>query len=455
MSTQNEPRRFPPDFQWGVATSSYQIEGAVEADGRSPSIWDTFCVRPGAIADGSTGAIANDHYHRYREDIAIMKQLGVNAYRFSIAWPRILPDGRGRVNQAGVDFYERLVDSLLEQGIEPYATLYHWDMPQVQHDRTPWYDRGVVDAFVEYTDVITRRLSDRVKYWMTLNEPWVISFLGYGAGEHAPGLRDKELYLRAAHHVLLAHGKAMPVIRANGNAQTKAGIVLNLNWVNAASDSPEDQAAARRYDQFFNRWFAEPLYNGRYPEELLEWYGRDLVPVQPGDFDIITTPTDFLAVNYYARTTVKAGSTDPMLQVDFVRPPGEYTAMDWEVYPQGLYNILNWLHTDYAPPALYVTENGAAYDDQVSAAGEVDDPQRLAYLEGHFEAAYRAIQAGIPLKGYFVWSLMDNFEWGRGFEKRFGIVFVDYATQQRIIKRSGKWFSQVTRANGLPAPQTT
>ena len=443
---------FPEGFLWGAATASYQVEGAADADGRGVSIWDTFSRTPGKVVNGDTGDVACDHYHRYREDVELMARLGLKAYRFSVAWPRILPQGTGAVNQAGLDFYDRLVDALLAKGIEPFATLYHWDLPQkLQDDLGGWASRDIIEPFVHYADVVSKRLGDRVHHWMTHNEPWVVAFLGYGTPVHAPGAASWPDAVKASHHLLVSHGQAVPVLRANGDARTRVGIVLNLSWVDAASSSPEDQAAARRFDGYLNRWFLDPLFKGEYPEDMLALYRDFPPPVQAGDLATITTPIDFLGVNNYSRAVVGAGDA-PVLKIASVRPEGEYTEMDWEVYPEGLYRLLVRVHQDYAPRALYVTENGAAFADEVSPDGKVHDPRRVAYLQGYIAQAHRAIQEGVPLKGYFVWSLLDNFEWGYGYTKRFGITYVNYETQQRILKDSGEWYAGVTRQNGVPKP---
>ncbi len=440
--------RFPEGFVWGTATSSYQIEGAAFEDGRMPSIWDTFCNKPGAIVDGSNGLVADDHYHRYDSDVALMAELGANAYRFSIAWPRILPNGTGEVNQKGVDFYKRLLDSLEQRNITPYATLYHWDLPQVLSDRGGWTQRYIVDAFAEYADVISRALGDRVKHWMTINEPWVSSFIGYGIGEHAPGLKDWESYLRAGHYLLLAHGKAVRVLRANGDADTKIGLANAMTWSSPASERPEDVAAAARHHSFFNRWFLDPLLKGEYPQDVFEAVGGKLVPIEPGDMEIIVAPIDFIGVNYYTRGIIADDPAVPGIGARQLRNEGaEYTAMDWEVYPEGLHQLLMKLTEDYGLP-MYITENGAAFADEVTD-GQVHDPRRTVYYQSHLTACQRAIVGGAPLKGYFAWSLMDNFEWGWGYTRRFGLVYVDYATQQRILKDSAKWYAQAAKANGF------
>lgn len=438
---------FPPNFVWGAATAAFQIEGAAQEDGRGVSIWDTFCRTPGKVHNSDTGDVACDHYHRYRDDIALMADLGLQAYRFSIAWPRILPTGTGAVNAAGLDFYDRLVDTLLERGITPYATLYHWDLPQPLQDQGGWVNRATVDAFANYTEVISRRLTDRIKHWMTINEPWCVSLLSYGTGEHAPGMQDWKAALQASHHVLLAHGRAVEVLRANGAEQV--GIVLNFEWVDAISDSPEDRTAAQRRDGFFNRWFAEPVFLGQYPEDMWAFYGANVPQIHDGDLKIISTPIDFLGVNYYSRSIIGAGDHDPHFGWRFQASANEYTAMGWEVYPEGLYNLLKRIQRDWQPKRILITENGAAFTDELNGGSVVHDERRLAYLKDHFSAANRALHEGVPLTGYFVWSLLDNFEWAHGYSKRFGIVHVDYATQKRTPKQSALWYKDVIQHNAV------
>ncbi|GAB4460075.1 MAG: GH1 family beta-glucosidase [Anaerolineae bacterium] len=438
---------FPQNFLWGTATASYQIEGAWNEDGKGPSIWDTFSHTPGKVKNGDTGNVACDHYHRWPADIALMKSLNLQAYRFSIGWPRILPQRRGAVNQAGLDFYSRLVDGLLEAGITPFVTLYHWDLPQALQDEGGWPTRSTADAFVEYADVVSRHLGDRVKNWITHNEPWVVSFLGHEMGRHAPGLRDWNAALRTSHHLLLSHGQAVPVIRGN-SPNAEVGITLNLTWADPVS--PASYHAARYVDGYLNRWYLDPLYGRQYPADMVAAYQAEgylpngLDFVQPGDLDAITAPTDFLGVNYYSRSLVRddADTSSPP-------PPGERTDYDWEVYPDGLYSLLCRLHFDYQPPKIYITENGASYGDGPNAAGRVADSRRTSYLRRHFAAAHRAIQAGVPLAGYFVWSLLDNFEWAEGYSQRFGIVWVDYDTQERIPKDSALWYKEVIANNGF------
>ncbi|HEY5903407.1 MAG TPA: GH1 family beta-glucosidase [Anaerolineales bacterium] len=442
---------FPQDFLWGTATASYQIEGAWNEDGRGESIWDRFSHTPGKVENGDTGDVACDHYHRWREDLALMKDLGLHAYRFSTAWPRILPEGTGRVNQAGLDFYSRLVDGLLELGIEPYVTLYHWDLPQPLQDQGGWPARATADAFCQYTDVVTRSLGDRVHYWTTLNEPFCSAFVSYHMGRHAPGHTDLKEAVAASHHLLLAHGQAVPVIRANVPGAS-VGITLNFSPQVAASPSRADRDQATWEDGYLNRWFIEPVVGRGYPADMVEAFGAGTDFVQPGDMETIAAPLDFLGVNYYNRSIARSKKV-PESQNEprtVFRGP-ELTEMDWEVSPEGLYQLLGRLHFSYEFPALYITENGAAFRDVVSADGSVDDRQRISYYRRHLEMVHRAISIGAPVKGYFAWSLLDNFEWGYGYAKRFGLVYVDYATQQRIPKSSAKWYAQVVKQNALPA----
>lgn len=444
---------FPENFIWGAATSSYQIEGAWNEDGKGESIWDRFSHSPGRVRDGSTGDVACDHYHRWPEDIAVMKELGLDAYRFSIAWPRILPEGRGRVNEAGLDFYSRLVDGLLEAGITPFPTLYHWDLPQALQDAGGWPARSTAEAFVEYAQVISARLGDRVKNWITHNEPWCVSFLSHEIGEHAPGLRDRAAAVRAAHHVLLSHGWAVPVIRANSPG-SEVGITLNFEIKTPASASPTDTRKTLIEDGIYNRWFLSPLYGRHYPADALAHFApsfpEGLDFIQPGDFDFIAAPTDFLGVNYYSRHIVRdETSADNLPQTTFRDLPKTDLPVHWEIYPEGLYHLLNRIHFEYGPAKIYITENGASFSIGPDGDGRVPDVQRLNYLRDHFAAARRAMVNGVPLKGYFVWSLLDNFEWAQGYIPRFGIVYVDYETQQRIPKDSALWYKQVIADNGF------
>jgi len=440
--------QFPQGFLWGSATSSYQVEGAVNEDGRGESIWDTFCRVPNAIANGDNGDVSADHYHRYAEDVAIMKHLGLHVYRFSIAWPRILPQGTGQVNAKGLDFYERLVDELLANDITPFATLYHWDLPQALDDLGGWRDRSTIQAFADYTDVVTRRLGDRVKQWTTHNEPWVVGFLGYLYGEHAPGKKEGwKSALQVIHHLLVSHGAAAHVIRANV-PDAQVGIVTNHAWVDAVSDSPQDLAAKSRIEGHHNRWFLDPLFKGQYPADMLEAYGDDAPTIADGDMALTSVPLDYLGINYYTRALVKAGTEAPLF-IETVRGENDHTDQDWEVYPDGLYCLLKWIDAEYHPTKIFITENGAAYDDVKSPDGTVDDVPRERYLRLHFAAAHRAVTEGVPLTGYFVWSLLDNFEWAWGYAKRFGIVYVDFDTCERTVKRSGAFVRDVIRNNGF------
>jgi beta-glucosidase len=417
---------FAPDFLWGCATSSYQIEGAGLDDGRVESIWDRFCATPGKIRDGSNGMVACDHYHRWPEDFDIAKSMGLNAYRFSIAWPRIIAGVGAKPNEKGLDFYSRLVDGMLERGLEPWATLYHWDLPQYLQDRGGWADRATVDAYLAFTDAMTRKLGDRVKNWITQN---------------APGITDFKTALQVCHHVLLAHGKAVPLIRANV-PNARVGIALSLHPLRAASDSPEDRGAAARHDGLRYRWFLDPLYGRGYPAASSDSFGSANPHIEPGDMEAIAAKTDFLGVNYYFPETIANAPSHGPLDAKVLppKPDVEKTAMGWEVAPEGLSNLLVRIQNDYRPGPIYVTENGSAYEDAVSADGRVDDPGRRRYLQRHLGAMKDAIEAGVPVKGYFAWSLVDNFEWAEGYQRRFGLVHIDYDTQQRRLKDSGKWY---------------
>ncbi|HJV59910.1 MAG TPA: GH1 family beta-glucosidase [Albitalea sp.] len=434
-------RDFGADFRWGCATSSYQIEGAVGEDGRGESIWDRFCATPGTIRDRSSGAIACDHYHRWPHDLDLARQIGVNAYRFSIAWPRIQPTGRGGPNARGLDFYSRLVDGLLERGIEPWVTLYHWDLPQALQGRGGWAVRDTVDAFVDYTDIVTRKLGDRVKHWMTHNEPWCTAFLGHHEGAHAPGIRSWKTALQVVHHLLLSHGLAVPAIRRN-SAGAKVGIALSLHPIVPASPSEADARAAERRDGLRNRWFLDPLYGKGYPSDTWDLLGPDAPAVFYGDLPTIAAKTDFLGINYYFPEVVQEARSEWPLGAEVVSRPGvECTAFGWEVSPEGLVTLLRRVHHDWAPPEIYLTENGSTYDDVLRPDGRVMDVERRRYLIRHLLAAREARDVGVPLKGYFAWSLLDNFEWAEGYTRRFGLAYVDFETQQRTLKDSGRWYA--------------
>ncbi len=444
MSVASTLGDFPPDFVWGAAASSFQIEGATREDGRGESIWDRFCAVPGNVRAGDTGAVACDFYHRYPDDIALMEQLGLDAFRFSIAWPRVLPDGRGQVNQAGLDFYDRLVDRLLAAGIRPFVNLYHWDLPQALEDAGGWPVRSTAEAFAHYAAVVAERLGDRVQDWITHNEPFCTSWLGYGLGVHAPGRKSAADALAAAHHVLLSHGWAVEAIRSSAPA-AEVGIVVDSSPAHPATDSPEDAAAAWQLDGTRNRWFFDPLFRGAYPPDVLESYAADAPPVLDGDLATIATPVDFVGLNNYSRQLVRAdpGGGAP---IEVRAPSGELTDMGWEVYAPGLSEVLSRLHHEYNVPSLYVTENGAAFADVVTHDGLVHDVERIAYLDAYLGAVHTAIESGAPVRGYFVWSLLDNFEWALGYAKRFGIVYVDYPTLARVPKDSFRWYRDTIAA---------
>jgi beta-glucosidase len=454
---------FPNGFLWGTATASYQIEGGVDEGGRGESIWDRFAHTPGRILNGDTGDVAADHYHRYREDVALMRELGLNAYRFSLAWPRLQPLGSGPLSADGLGFYERLIDELPDAGIRPWVTLYHWDLPQALEDAGGWPARDTALRFADYAVAVHARLADRVGDWTTLNEPWCSAFLGYASGHHAPGRTEPAASVAAAHHLLLGHGLAVAAMRS-ARPDHRYGITLNLYPVTATSDDADDQDAARRVDGISNRLFLDPVLRGRYPDDVR----ADLEPIAGSDFiaaddaAAIAAPIDFLGINYYSRHVVRAprddrageaarrelawvGASD-VEKLDTGRPK---TRMGWEIDPSGLYDVLRRVTDEYDPPPLYITENGAAFADEVSADGGVHDADRVGYLDAHFRAAKQAIDDGVDLRGYFVWSLIDNFEWSWGFDRRFGVVHVDFATQQRTIKDSGRWLAGVAEANGI------
>ncbi|PJM92469.1 GH1 family beta-glucosidase [Streptomyces sp. CB01373] len=437
----------PQDFRWGTATSAYQIEGAVAEDGRSPSIWDTFSHTPGKIDNDDHGDTACDHYHRWREDVALMGRLGVNSYRLSIAWPRVMPDGDGPVNPKGLDFYDELIDGLLAAGITPSVTLYHWDLPQALQDRGGWPERETAEHFAAYASVVAERLGDRVSHWTTLNEPLCSAWIGHLEGKMAPGLTDLTAAVRASYHLLLGHGLAAQAIRAVTSG-AEVGIVNNLSTVFPASDSPEDQAAARRHDGHVNRWWLDPVHGRGFPADMREVYGVDL-PERPGDLDIIAAPLDWLGLNYYFPATVADDPDGPVPHARSVRRPDvPRTGMDWEIDASGIETLLLRLTQEYGARKLYVTENGSAFPDTVGPDGTVDDPERRDYLVGHLAACASAARKGAPLAGYFAWSLLDNFEWAYGYAKRFGLVHVDYATQARTIKTSGHSYAEIVRAHG-------
>jgi len=440
---------FPEHFFWGVSTSAYQIEGAWNEDGRGPSIWDTFCRQPGKVYNGETGDTAADHYHRWAEDVSIMAELGLNAYRFSIAWPRILPEGSGAVNPAGLDFYERLVDAVLARGIEPFPTLYHWDLPQSLQDRGGWPNRDTAHYFAEYAHTVGERLGDRVTYWITHNEPFVAAILGHFTGEHAPGIQDPVAAFQAGHHLLLSHGLAVDALRDTARRQPRIGIALNLSPVDPASDSEADRQAAVRFDGVLNRMFLDPLLKARYPEDMAALFGALFPQVQPGDLERIAAPLDFLGVNYYSRSVVRHDPDFPLIQASQIQPQGSEYSQMWEIYPPGMHGLLTRIWADYRPADIFVTENGIPVPDAPDLDGRVRDERRIRYLRDHLLQVHRAISDGVPVRGYFVWSLLDNFEWAYGYKMRFGLVYVDYETQQRTVKDSGRWYAQVVAENGV------
>ncbi|RKS69185.1 beta-glucosidase [Motilibacter peucedani] len=450
---------FPADFAWGTATASYQIEGATCEDGRSPSIWDTFAATPGAIADGTTGDLADDHYHRWAEDVAIMADLGVNAYRYSLSWSRLLPEGSGRVNRAGVDFYRRLTESLLAHGLAPWVTLYHWDLPQVLEDRGGWLERDTAYRFADYAAAVHDALGDLVSSWITLNEPWCSAFLGYGSGVHAPGQQVGTRSAHAAHHLLLGHGLAVDVLRA-ADPEAQVGITVNLYSVEPASGTAADRDAARRIDGLQNRFFLEPVLRGAYPADVLEDLGeQEWFAAQPAaDLELVSRPLDFLGINYYSRHTVAAPAPDgaggfgPSFPgsegVRAVDTGAPRTHMGWPVCPEGMLDVLRQAHTLAPELPLCITENGSAWPDEVSPDGAVHDPERTDYLATHVAACAAARAEGLPLQGYFAWTLMDNWEWAWGQSRRFGLVHVDYGTQARTLKDSGDWLRTFLRGEG-------
>ncbi|RFU22169.1 GH1 family beta-glucosidase [Geodermatophilus marinus] len=447
-------RAFPPGFVFGAATAAYQIEGSVDADGRGPSIWDTFSHTPGRTVRGDTGDVATDHYRRYREDVALMADLGLSAYRFSVAWPRVLPTGAGRVEQRGLDFYRRLVDELLAAGVEPWLTLYHWDLPQGLQDRGGWADRDTAERFADYAAVVVEALGDRVQHWSTLNEPMCSALLGHRSGQHAPGLQDPVAASRAVHHLLLGHGLAAGRLRAAGVGSL--GITLNFTPTHPATDAPADREAARLLDGQQNRVFLDAVVRGAYPEDVvadLAAAGAPL-PVRGGDLEVIAAPLDWLGVNYYFEQTVRAGTRPPekgetsfiggegVVELD---PEGPTTTMGWGISPGAFTRLLQWLGERAPDLPLVVTENGSAWPDEVDGEGHVHDPERVDFLVRHLAAVVDAIDAGVDVRGYFAWSLMDNFEWARGYAQRFGLVHVDYPTQRRTVKDSGHAYAAILR----------
>jgi beta-glucosidase len=466
---------FPDGFVWGSATAAYQIEGAVHADGRRPSIWDTFSHQPGRIVDGTNGDVACDHYHRWHEDVALMADIGLGSYRFSVAWPRVVPDGAGEVNQAGLDFYRRLADTLLEHGITPLATLYHWDLPQALQDLGGWTNRDTAQRFAEYARVVAEALGDRVNSFATLNEPWCAAFLGHASGVHAPGLTDNAAALAAGHHLNLAHGLGVTAMRAELPRSAELSVTLNLALVRPASEDPADLAAAQHVDGLTNRFFLDPMLRGRYPAQVLEdlRHLTDWSFIQDGDEASINAGIDLLGINYYSPTLIAAPTpalrsevsgrwvNDPMSAsgpspypgTDLalsVPQDGPYTAMNWRIDAPSFTELLLRVHADYPGIPLVITENGAAFEDHVEDGGRIRDTDRIAYVRDHVTAVHSAIERGADVRGYFVWSLLDNFEWAWGLSKRFGLVHVDFPSGERRLKDSALWYRDVITRNGLP-----
>ena len=441
----------PPGFRFGTATAAYQIEGAPRAAGKGESIWDRFVRKPGVIIDGSTGDVACDHYNLWRDDICLMTELGVQAYRFSLAWTRIQPTGQGPANAAGLDFYSRLIDGLLAKNITPYVTLYHWDLPQALQDRGGWYARETSFRLAEYADIATRALGDRVKHWTTLNEPWTFCWSGHATGEDAPGLTDgAKGGLCATHHALLGHGLSIPVIRANVPG-VNASIVLDMNVAEPTTDSAADKAAARRFDGAQNRWYLDAVFKGHYPYDMVELFGPLMPKVEANDAATIAAPIDSLGVNLYRRSVIGSGNELPPLSYQRARPPGEYSAVDYEIYPKCIYDILRYVHRNYAPREVFISENGLALaDESVTADGKIWDDARAKYYVDHVGELSKAAKEGVPVTAYFAWTLMDNFEWAYGYTAPFGIVHVDYSTQQRRIKFSGEVFRTLAGNNRKP-----
>jgi len=443
--------RFPDDFVWGTATSAYQIEGSPTADGAGRSIWHRFSHTPGNTWLDETGDVACDHYRRYKDDVAIMAELGANAYRFSIAWGRIFPAGTGAVNKKGIDFYSRLVDALLERGIKPNATLYHWDLPEALDDRGGWLNRDIAGWFSDYATTMFDALGDRVEMWSTLNEPWVVTDGGYMSGVLAPGHSNLFEAPIATHNLLRSHGLAVERFRFSKAAKKgKIGITVNLEPKYPASDSPEDLAAVRRADAYMNRQFLDPVFLGRYPDEMRDIFGEAWPEWSGEDMRLIKQPIDFLGVNYYTRRVERDYPENLPLRTKHVpQPQHTETATNWEVFPEALTKILLWATERYAKPAIYITENGAAfYDPPHTIDGKIEDPLRVEYFRQHLRAAHKAMSKGANLRGYYAWSLLDNYEWAHGYSKRFGIVHVDYSTQQRTIKSSGHYYAEVIRTKG-------
>lgn len=441
--------QFPEDMKWGTATASYQIEGAVNKDGRGPSIWDTFSKTPGNVYKGHNGDVACDSYHRFPEDVKLMKELGVDMYRFSIAWPRIFPQGTGEVNEEGLAYYHRLVDSLLEQGIEPVCTLYHWDLPEALQEKGGWESRETIDAFTIYAETIFRSFEGKIKKYITINEPWCASFLSNYIGAHAPGKQSLQLGVDTAHHLMVAHGRAVQSFRAL-SLEGEIGYAPNVEWNEPYSNSAEDAEACRRATGWFLDWFFDPVFKGSYPAFLTEWFEKDgvKVPIVEGDMEIISQPIDFLGINYYTGSVSRYQKGAGLFDHERVDQGYEKTDIGWNVYPEGFYRILTTIHEQYGDMPIYITENGSCYNDE-PVNGKVADEGRIRYLEKHLTALHRAITSGVPIKGYMTWSLLDNFEWAEGYNMRFGLVHVNYRTLVRTEKESYFWYQQFLQTKWL------
>lgn len=457
--------RFPDQFLWGAATSAYQIEGAHDVDGRAPSIWDTFAHQPGRVVDGDSGEVACDSYHRLEEDVALLQRLGARAYRFSIAWPRVLPQGRGEPNPAGLAYYRRLVDLLNQAGIAPMVTLYHWDLPQALQNEGGWMSRRTAHDFAAYAALMFDTLGDSVPYWFTVNEPWCASILSHAMGEHAPGERDLSRAITVGHHLLLAHGLAVSAFRQR-NPGGQIGMAPNVDWREPYSQHPEDIAACERGIAWFNRWFLDPVYLGRYPADMLARYEALGIhpPIEPGDMAIISQRPDMLGINYYSGSYAKAPAHDLVLdpsapaaaQMDALRnletvdvPGFSQTDIGWAIFPEAFYKVLTWLRDEYGNPPVFITENGACDNTEVGTDGQVQDVLRRNYMHRHLIAMHRALRSGCDIRGYMAWSLLDNFEWAFGYSKRFGLVHVDFKTLKRTPKASYHWYAGVIAAQGV------
>lgn len=445
--------KFPDNFLWGSATSAYQIEGAPDADGKGPSIWDTFSHLPGKTYRGHTGDIAVDHYHRFAEDVGLMRELGLNCYRFSVSWARVQPSGRGPANPTGLDFYDRLIDTLLENQIEPVLTLFHYDLPQALQDTGGWPARDTAFAFGDYAQILSQRFSDRVTWWITHNEPFVTAVLGHLTGEHAPGMTDIACTFAATHHLLLSHGLAVNAIRQNSPRPLQVGIALNLSPVHPASDSEVDQLAARRYDGFLNRMMLDPIFRQEYPRDIQEMLSFFFPRIEENDMATIAAPLDYVGLNYYSRAVIQHNPQIPFIEFSDVRPPRSSYSQMWEIYPQGIAELVRRVWNDYHPAKIFLTENGICVPDGIDFDGKVRDNRRIQYLQDHLAELHAVLDEGIPLIGYLVWSLLDNYEWAFGYDKRFGLVHVDFDTLARTVKNSGRWFNQVIRDNGF-TPKT-